>query len=253
MWISPLTEREIKTAIIIKRLLKAKGIKKYVILDAIDEASEVLPGGIFPVSGEILTDKGKIYHYWLDWDEKKQDYSLGDVTLPDGTVDDYWREADEYEYSQSQKDPYYQIARKRLGLSFDQQYVTPITRAIRAELESLVKLHTGRYASAPPIVSGLDQELPETIAEISGWNTTITNWAKEYLQGIVTFRDHDLQEAGKHSILLGSKLYGFRNKTSDQAYNTYIDWRGSLSILLTKLDLLANLEGKVHTILTEKE
>lgn len=246
-------EWEKKSLQIIQRLLREKGIHKYEILHFIHEASEVLPGGIFPVSGKILTDKGKLYYFWLDWDEKKQDYSLGDVTLPDGTVDDYWSEADQYEYAQQLKDPYYLIARKRLGLSYDPQCVIPLTRTTRAELASLVKLHTGKYATAPLVVNGLDQELPETLAKVSEWNATIANWAKEYLLGNVLFRNRDIQEAEKQSLLLGNKLYGFRNKTHDQAYNPYIDWESSLSVLLTKLELLANLEDKVSTIFAEKE
>lgn len=231
----------------IKRLLANKWAGGYIIFEAIGEGN-ISPHGIESESGYLLTSDGRIFNYWYDWNEQKKDYTLGDDRfLTDGTP--FW-----HEHSQSDfvVNPYYHIARKRLGLP-DDQHTTQVTRTIRAELESLVKLHIGKYSSAPPIVGGLDQELPEVTAKISKWSTTITNWAKEYLQGNVIFNKRDLQEAGKHSLLLGNKLYDFRNKTHNQAYNPYIDWESSLSILLIKLGLLANLEGKANTIFVKKE
>ena len=59
-------ELERKTRAIIDRLLTEKGIRRYVIFDEDEEASEVLPGGVYPVSGHVLTAEGRVFHYWLD-------------------------------------------------------------------------------------------------------------------------------------------------------------------------------------------
>lgn len=239
-----LDQQEGKVSNILRRLLRTKGIKKYVVFDIIEEPTEVLPGGIYPYSGYIVTDTGKIYSFWLDWDDKKQDYILGrDILKPDGSIYSFWHEVDPKDDANN---PYCQIARKRLGLPYNQHVI----HTTRIELASLTKLHAGIYASPPPLVDGLHEDLPDILARISTWNTTITNWAHEYLKGNLIFIAHDKQEAMRHLFFLGNKLYSFRNKTHDQAYNPYIDWESSLSILSTKLEILANLEGKVNTIFT---
>lgn len=239
-----LDQQEGKVSNILRRLLGIKGIKKYVSFNIIEEPTEILPGGIYPYSGRILTIDGRLFSFWLDWDDKKQDYILGrDILKPDGSIYSFWHEVDPKAYGNN---PYYQIARKRLGLPYGQQVI----HTTRAELASLTKLHAGIYASPPPLVDGLHEDLPEILARISTWNTTITNWAHEYLKGNLIFTEHDEQEAMGHLFFLGNKLYSFRNKTHDQAYNPYIDWESSLSILRTKLAILANLEGKVNTIFT---
>ncbi|MDP3763636.1 MAG: hypothetical protein Q8Q92_03240 [bacterium] len=116
MIISNQREREKKVEGIMKRLLAEKGITHYIEIPGAEEASEILPGGIYPVSGKILTDQGRLFYYWLDWDPVKNDYSLGDVTMPDGSVSDYWREVDPSEYEQLEQNESYQNARKKLGL-----------------------------------------------------------------------------------------------------------------------------------------
>ncbi len=106
-------EREKKTSQIIQNLLAKKGIMHYTLFSCNEEASKYLPGGIYPESGKVLNSDGRIFSFWLDWDDEKQDYTLGDVTLPDGTVDDFWRELDPKDY---EEEPYYKLAKKKLGL-----------------------------------------------------------------------------------------------------------------------------------------
>lgn len=80
---------------IIKKLLADKGIHRYEIFTGDEEASKVLPGGIYPYSGILLTDDGRVFSFWLDWDDKKQDYTLGDnkvIITEDGTVLPFWKE-----------------------------------------------------------------------------------------------------------------------------------------------------------------
>ena len=101
-------ELERKTRAIIDRLLAEKGITCYVILDEDEEASKKLPGGIYPVSGTVLTDEGRLFHYWLDWHADKNDYTLGDE-------EGFWSEHDVSEY-EANPDKYYQAAKQELGL-----------------------------------------------------------------------------------------------------------------------------------------
>ena len=68
-------ELEQQTRAIIDRLLAEKGITRYVRFGGSEEASEVLPGGIYPVSGYVLTAEGRVFHYWLDWHADKNDYN----------------------------------------------------------------------------------------------------------------------------------------------------------------------------------
>ena len=100
-------EMERKTRSIIHRLLAEKGITRYVIFDVVEEASKVLPGRIYPVSGLVLIDDGRVFGYWLDWNADKGDYTLGDE-------DDFWYEED---VSAFEDDWDYKEAKKKLELS----------------------------------------------------------------------------------------------------------------------------------------
>lgn len=63
---------------IIDRLLKAKGISKYVIFEFSEDEEEKLPNNVPTCSGTILTIEGKVYGFWLSWNKKKKIYTLGE-------------------------------------------------------------------------------------------------------------------------------------------------------------------------------
>ncbi|MDP3724428.1 MAG: hypothetical protein Q8R11_02215 [bacterium] len=226
---------------ILKRLLREKGIEKYEIFHYIEEASEVLPGEIFPVSGNILTREGKVYSFWLDWDEKKQDYSLGDVTLPDGTVDHYWsEEVDPFDHKATQKNPQYQLARKKLGLPFD----FPIIETEKEDLTTVLHQHQKRYTSPPAMLSGLDKDLPGALAEVKKWESVILHWVKAYIDDMVTFDEIEIHNARQTMTALVYRINGFQNRTEDSAYDPYIDYVFSVSVLLSQLVIVDALEEK---------
>lgn len=58
-----------------KRLLAKKSIHKYIIFDDTNEGN-LSPHGIESSSGALLTSDGRVFHYWFDWDEQKNDYTL---------------------------------------------------------------------------------------------------------------------------------------------------------------------------------
>jgi hypothetical protein len=63
-----------------------------------------LPGGVEACSGFVLARDGRVFGWWLDWDEAGEDYLL----------DRWWQvEAPERELA---GDTEYQEARRRLGL-----------------------------------------------------------------------------------------------------------------------------------------
>jgi hypothetical protein len=67
---------------LVGELLKEQGIKKFVPLDG-DAEGDVLPGGVYNESGIVLSSDGKVYQFWLDWDDEKiaPDGSKGYYTL----------------------------------------------------------------------------------------------------------------------------------------------------------------------------
>lgn len=83
----PGPKRSDRTLRVMQRLLAHKGVERFVILSADEEASRVLPGGIYPYSGLLLADSGSVFSFWLDWDESAGDYTLGDNSSR-------WREVD---------------------------------------------------------------------------------------------------------------------------------------------------------------
>ena len=101
---------------VIARLLKQKGIGRYVIFDSNDEASKLLPGGFYPCSGTLIAADGRMFEFWLDWEAAKGDYTLGDAPL---TPSDrtYWREVEpsSYERRIEYREPVAR-ARQQLGL-----------------------------------------------------------------------------------------------------------------------------------------
>lgn len=71
-------ERGDRVLQVMRRLLARKGVERFVILTGDEEASRVLPGGIYPYSGLLLADNGNVFSFWVDWDESAGDYTLGD-------------------------------------------------------------------------------------------------------------------------------------------------------------------------------
>ena len=127
-------ELERKTRAIIDRLLTEKGIRRYVIFDEDEEASKKLPGGIYPVSGTVLTDEGRVFHYWLDWHADQGDYNLGEA-------DNYWSEVDISAYENDpDRDTHhraYHAAKRKLGLPqhLVSRYVPPRPRPSVLDLQ----------------------------------------------------------------------------------------------------------------------
>ncbi len=127
-------ELERKTRAIIDRLLTEKGIRRYVIFDEDEEASEVLPGGVYPVSGHVLTAEGRVFHYWLDWHADQGDYNLGEA-------DNYWSEVDISAYENDpDRDTHhraYHAAKRKLGLPqhLVSRYVPPRPRPSVLDLQ----------------------------------------------------------------------------------------------------------------------
>ena len=61
---------------VIAELMREKGFSRIVRFDGSWEGN-TLPGGTPNESGTVLTQDGRVFHYWLDWDPNK--------TAPDGT------------------------------------------------------------------------------------------------------------------------------------------------------------------------
>ena len=110
---------------VVEELLKTKGITKYIEVDGVSEG-DVLPGGVYKVSGAILTQNDKIYDYWLIWDPEKIApdgskgyYSLGEnscFTDEKGERHCYFEEVTPEEYKRHQTNPAYLDAKKKLGI-----------------------------------------------------------------------------------------------------------------------------------------
>ncbi|MAG59798.1 hypothetical protein CMO96_03360 [Candidatus Woesebacteria bacterium] len=99
---------------IFDRLLAEKGIGRYEIFTGDEEASEILPGGIYPQSGSLLTGDGRVFHFWLSWDKLKHDYTLGEDEIdPGGNLVSFWGQEDSSQWDQS---PSFQEAKRKLGL-----------------------------------------------------------------------------------------------------------------------------------------
>jgi hypothetical protein len=99
---------------IFDRLLAEKGIDHYELITSDEEASEILPGGIYPYSGALLTKDGRVFSFWLGWDKSKRDYTLGeDEVGPDGKSVSFWKQEDPSEFHQ---DPGFRRAKRKLGL-----------------------------------------------------------------------------------------------------------------------------------------
>jgi hypothetical protein len=100
------------------QLLGELGIsKEFAEIDCVEEG-KILPGGYEYESGMILTEDGKVYAFWLDWDPEKKapDGSKGWYTL--GENDGFFREVSpgSERYPKSD-DESFQKAKKELGLA----------------------------------------------------------------------------------------------------------------------------------------
>lgn len=110
----PTPDREKKTLQIIQDLLAKKGIVQYALFHLNEEASRYLPGGLYPESGKVLNSDGRVFSFWLDWDEEKQDYTLGrNILESDGSTYSFWHEVDPMGYEGNE---YFIQAKKSLGL-----------------------------------------------------------------------------------------------------------------------------------------
>ncbi len=94
--------RPTSTGEIIRRLLSARSITRYVLFLTQGEGKE-LPKGVESLSGFVLTGKGEVFGFWLDWDHRRRRYVL----------DPWYRVED---LSQFASDPEYHRAREQLGL-----------------------------------------------------------------------------------------------------------------------------------------
>lgn len=97
---------------IIHSLLLKKGIKKYVILEIEAEQSWSPP----PCSGALVTEEGKIYRFWFGWNQKLNQYTLGEFDKyidVDGKESYYWCEDDPLRW---ENNPHFIEAKKKLGL-----------------------------------------------------------------------------------------------------------------------------------------
>jgi hypothetical protein len=126
----PIIDSEEKFRELITSLLREQGIMgQWEQLEGTTEGKS-LPGGIESCSGTILTEDGKIYHYWLDWDPEKiaPDGSKGYYTLGEnkyytdekGEKCPFFEEASPEEYKRYQEHPEehieYLLAKKELNL-----------------------------------------------------------------------------------------------------------------------------------------
>jgi len=114
---------------IISELLREKGISRYVEIEG-DWEGDILPGGTPNESGNILTEDGKVYTYWLGWDPEKIApdgikgwYTLGESFKDPVTGEPHplFREVTPEEFQEMykhplEKDPDYLRAKKELGL-----------------------------------------------------------------------------------------------------------------------------------------
>lgn len=237
-----LDEQEVAVAKILKRLLRAKGIKKHIRLDTIDEASEVLPGGIYPVSGVVLTDENKLYTFWIGWDEPISDYELGES-------DGYWSEVPLSDYSEYEEKAFYLLARKRLNLPYN----TSLVHKEREGLSNNVIQHGKDYPPAITLPQSINEKFQKILNIMEKWNDVITNWVNFYLKDTITFSEADLKEAGFIVPKLVNTFCHFGNETGDESYNIYIRWASSLLDILGKLEIIANLEGKVETVFIDED
>ncbi len=108
---------------ILKRLFQDKGIDKFALISIVGEGY-YSPAGEESVSGEVLTSDGKIFSFWLEWDENKIDHQgfKGDYTLGENFIDSegnassFFREVSLEEYERYKEHPDYLEACKELGL-----------------------------------------------------------------------------------------------------------------------------------------
>ncbi len=86
---------------LIARLLAARGIDRHALFLTQREGLD-LPDGLEAVSGFALDDRGRVYGFWLAWDDRSADYTL---------------------------EPFYRVERPERAFAEDEEY-----RAARAKL-----------------------------------------------------------------------------------------------------------------------
>jgi len=118
---SSFEDRAKERASLFRDLFAEKGITEFVMFGGSGEGKK-LPGGMESESGAVLSSDGKVYRFWLDWDDEKTApdgskgyYTLGenDKIVIDGVEHSYFEEKDPKEY---ENDSSYISARKKLGL-----------------------------------------------------------------------------------------------------------------------------------------
>ena len=222
-------ELERKTRAIIDRLLAEKGITRYVPFDGSEEASEVLPGGIYPVSGLVLTDEGRLFHYWLGWHADKNDYTLGDE-------DGFWSEIDVSEY---EADRDYQAARRKLGLSqrLVSRYVPP--------RPSVLSLRTLTYARLG------QRNIPHL-----WWSLHRTNQVQARSPALRAARDFEVRISGLDDRadrydLARQQLHAIAWRLVTEVFHTAsifsTEWPGSPSRVRSAIRALGVVEREIET------
>ena len=93
MAIKPSSNRETRQAHIIEELLRERGIGRYGLFLVSSEGRE-LPGGGESASGYVVDSDGRVFFFWLDWDEAQECavFSTWRRAEPDGD----WLEEREY-------------------------------------------------------------------------------------------------------------------------------------------------------------
>ncbi len=86
----------------VRRLLAERGISRFALF-LVQQEGKALPGGLEAISGFVLTSGGKVYGFWLDWDDCQGRYVL-----------DPWYQVKQV--SEFADDPEYHRARRELGL-----------------------------------------------------------------------------------------------------------------------------------------
>jgi len=135
-------------------LLQEKGIARYIEIDG-DTEGDVLPGDIPNKSGMILTEDGKVYSYWLDWDPEKEPperkkvegvegwYTLGENKQYEvkGEVRTFFREIPPESEAYPKPDDYAFLGAKReLGLPLTEEELNILKEEWKWSPEMMKKL-----------------------------------------------------------------------------------------------------------------
>jgi|GEM_PF-4629684 len=109
---------------LIGELIGKLGIGRFIPIEG-DAEGDILPGGVYNESGILLASDGKLYRYWLGWDDEKISpdgekgyYTLGEDFKDPDTKEPYplFRELSADEYESYRLSEGYISARQELGL-----------------------------------------------------------------------------------------------------------------------------------------